>query len=157
RFPGKLKTCPTRHIPSNMDNDQPALEPSPTRTAVVRRPLPTWRLVLLLAWPILVQQLLILTVTLSDRYLAGLTGHVAYQAAHTTCAYLTWLLSSFTVLVGAGSTALVARCVGAGDWTRAVRATHQSLLLAACLGLAGTAAGLSGVKGLLWLLQLRGE
>jgi putative MATE family efflux protein len=140
-----------------MDNDATALEPPPTTTAVIHRNLPTWRLVLWLAWPVLVQQLLLLTVTLSDRYLAGKTEHVAYQAAQTTAFYLSWVITSFTILVSVGSTALVARFVGAGDHAGALRATHQSILLAVALGLAGTAAGLSGVDGLVWLLQLRGE
>jgi putative MATE family efflux protein len=137
--------------------EETAPVPLSAARAVINLPLPTWRLVVLLAWPILAQQLLILTVSLSDRYLAGRTEQIAYQSAHTTTAYLNWLIASFTVLVGVGSTALVARFVGAGDHSGAVRATHQSLLIAIALGIAGTAAGLLWVKEILWALQLRGE
>ena len=82
--------------------------------------------------------------------------HIAYQAAQTTAIYLSWLIASYTVLVSVGSTALVARFVGAGDWRAAVHATNQSILLAVLFGVAGTLAGLSGLDGLVWLLQLRG-
>lgn len=140
-----------------MDNDQLSLEAPPTTTAIIHRPLPTWRLVLHLAWPVLVQQLLILTVTLSDSYLAGREEDVAVQAAQTTAFYLGWVITSFTVLVSVGSTALVARFVGAGNHKTAVRATNQSILLAAALGLAATGVALAGVDALVWLLQLRGE
>jgi len=148
--PGKNLT------PLSSKSEKAAPIPVSAVRAVINLPLPTWRLVVLLGWPILAQQLLILTVSLSDRYLAGRTEQIAYQAAHTTTAYLNWLMASFTVLVSVGSTALVARFVGAGDHAGAVRATHQSLLLAVVLGLAGTAAGLLWIKELLWLLHLRG-
>jgi putative MATE family efflux protein len=140
-----------------MDNDVLALEPPATTTAIIHRKMPTWRLVLWLAWPVLVQQLLVLIVTLSDRYLAGKTEHVAYQAAQTTCFYLSWVITSFTILVSVGSTALVARFVGAGDHAGALRATHQSILLAVFFGVVGTIVGLLGVDGLVRLLQLNGE
>lgn len=81
---------------------------------------------------------------------------VAYQSAQTTAGYLSWFLSSFTVLVAVGATAVVARHVGAGEWELANRATHQALILAALFGLAGSIAGLLGVDLLVWLLQLRG-
>jgi putative MATE family efflux protein len=165
---------------------------------------PTWRLVLALALPALAQQYLILTVALSDRFLAGhfaapherveALGHrltalgllassppgsalparvaiaetsweagrqatarqMSYQAAQTTAAYLAWFISSYTVLVSVGSTALVARFTGAGERAAAVHATNQSILLAAGLGLAGAAGGLVGLEGLIGLLQLHG-
>src|SRR5207249_1213339 len=37
----------------------------------------------------------------------------AYQSAQTTALYLVWFLSSYIILVSVGSTALVARFVGA--------------------------------------------
>ena len=139
-------------------DDQPA-----PAAAVIDRPGSTVRLVLLLAWPVLVQQLLILAVNLSDFFLAGWfpppdrSQHVAYQAAQTTAGYLDWLITCFTVFVTVGSTALVARFVGARDRAAAVHATNQSITLAAVFGLAGTAAGLSGVEDLVRLLDLTGD
>jgi putative MATE family efflux protein len=168
--------------------------------------LPSWRLVINLAWPVLAQQALILSVTLSDAFLAGyfqpvpaplqveavanytmawgclapsagpggliapgaaetlwgagqyvMSRHVAYQAAQTTAHYLAWFINSYAILVSVGSTALVARMVGAGDWRTAVRATNQSILIATVLGVAGSVAGLVGLDWGVWLLQLRGE
>jgi putative MATE family efflux protein len=124
--------------------------------------LPTWRQVLTLAWPVLTQQLLILLVALSDQFIAGRfkppdeTRHVAYQAAQTTAIYLSWLFNSYTIFVSVGSTALVARFIGARDWPSAIRVTNQSIVLAVFLGLLGTIAGLAVLDGLIWLLELRG-
>jgi putative MATE family efflux protein len=83
--------------------------------------------------------------------------HIAYQSAQTTAHYLAWFITSYTVIVSVGSTALVARFVGAGDWRAAIRATNQSLLLAAFFGLLGTAIGLVGMGRIVELLQLHGE
>jgi putative MATE family efflux protein len=82
---------------------------------------------------------------------------VSYQAAQTTANYLAWFISSYIVLVSVGSTALVARFTGAGDRRSAVHVTNQSILLAAVLGLAGSAVGLSTLEELIALLQLRGD
>jgi putative MATE family efflux protein len=168
--------------------------------------LPTWRVVLALALPVLGQQVLVFSVGLSDRFLAGhfqpvpprlraealghrllamgLVGgggpgcglapalaaeapweagrqigarHVAYQSAQTTANYLAWFITSYTVLVSVGSTALVARFVGAGDRPLAIRVADQSVLLAILLGLVGTVVGLAGLDRLTVALQLRGE
>jgi putative MATE family efflux protein len=123
----------------------------------------TWREVLRLAWPVLARQFLILLVGLSDRYLAGHfhphdeSQQVSYQAAQTTANYLSWLIACYTVLVSVGSTALVARFVGAGNRRLAIRVTHQSIILAVVFGLAGSAAGLWGMDTLLTVLQLQGD
>jgi putative MATE family efflux protein len=116
------------------------------------------RRVLALAWPVLLQQLLILSVQLSDRYLAGnYLEEISYQAAQTNAQYLTWFLTSFTVLISVGSTALVARLVGAGDRASANRVTDQSILLATVFGLAIGVIGLLGAPSLVRLLQLHGD
>src|SRR5262249_22545891 len=110
-----------------------ALNPELPRTLDASRP--TGERLVALAWPVLTQQLLLMCVGLWDQYLAANTQpadpslHVAYQAAQTTANYVVWTLYSLTILVGVGSTALVARCVGAGDRPGAVRATNQSILL----------------------------
>lgn len=149
--------------------EQPeSVDPLPAEAAsgfasVVENDTPTWRIVLHLAWPALAQQVLVLVVGLSDRFLAGHfqpadpSKHAAYQAAQTTAHYLSWFISSYTVLVSVGSTAMVARFVGAGDQKGAVRATNQSILLALVLGVAGTILGLTCIEGIVWLLQLRGD
>ena len=172
---------------------------------LIDRPGPTWWLVVTLALPVLAQQFLILSVGLSDRFLAGhlqplprqqqaealghrltalglgaagLTSgsaasvlgaeasweaarqiesqHIAYQSAQTMAIYLGWMISSFTVLVSVGSTALVARFIGAGDHDAAVEVTNQSIVLAVALGLLGTVVGLCSLDRFIALMQLRG-
>jgi putative MATE family efflux protein len=117
----------------------------------------TTSLVLTLAWPVLLQNWLVVAVTFSDRLLAGLTEQTAAQAAQTTAVYLAWMLSSYTVLVTIGSTTLVAHLIGAGDRAKANQVLHQSLLLAVALGVFGSVAGLIFLERGLALLQLHGE
>ncbi len=127
-------------------------------------PLPNWRLVLALSLPVLAQQGLYFVVNLSDRYLAG---HLdvpnpevlkAVQAAQTTAHYLAWFITCYTVLVTVGSTALVARCIGAGERRLAVEVTHQALLLAVFLGALATLwAFLGGVRWMVHTLNLEGR
>jgi putative MATE family efflux protein len=136
--------------------------PQHSEPALIDRPCPTWRLVLFLAWPAWLQQLLNLVVSLSDRFLAGrvrtsdAASQMAAQAAQTTAFYLAWFISCYTVLVSVGSTALVARFIGAGDRDGAIHATNQSIVLAVFLGLGGSVAALLGLPALLDALQLHG-
>ena len=62
--------------------------------------------------------------------------------------YLYWFVSSYTVIVSVGATALVARFVGAGDWRLARHATGQAVVLAVFFGGLGSAAGLLGLPSL---------
>lgn len=109
---------------------------------------PVWKQVLHLAWPVLAQQALLFCVGVYDRYLVGNnppgdpSQHVAFQAAQTNAQYLAWFISSYTVIVSVGSTALVARFTGAREHESANTAMHQSILLAIILGTAGSVAGL---------------
>jgi putative MATE family efflux protein len=82
---------------------------------------------------------------------------VEYQAAQTTASYIDWFITSCSVLISAGATALVARFVGAGDRQGAVRVTHQALLLAVLLGTVGAVAGVFGAGPAMRLLNLQGE
>jgi putative MATE family efflux protein len=122
----------------------------------------TWRLVLLLAVPALAQQMLVLTVSLSDRWLAGHAHapdpeeQIALQAAQTTANYLAWFISSYTVLIGVGSTALVAHAIGAGDRRGAIHVANQSLVLGVILGLGGSFLALFCLPYLIDMLQLHG-
>jgi putative MATE family efflux protein len=179
------------------------VEPSPPAARLIDLTGPTWRVVIWLAWPVLVQQFLAFAVILSDSFLAGhfqtvppeqvyeavghrllavgtlagsaglgemvaadvpweagrqiMSRHVAAQAAQTTAGYLAWFIVSYTILVSVGSTALVARFVGAGDRSAANAVTHQSALLSVVVGLLGSAAGLAGLPELIHALQLQGD
>jgi MATE family, multidrug efflux pump len=124
---------------------------------------PTWRLVLRLAWPVLVQQFLILSVGLYDQFLAGNNApndpnlHIGYQAAQTTANYIAWFISSCAALVSVGATALVARFVGGGDLASAIRTTNQSILLAIVIGVAGTPLLLAILPWGVHVMGLQGE
>lgn len=129
----------------------------------VRRAGPIWKSVLALALPALAQQYLHLIVRLSDQYLADnfelpdLAHRKVYLAALTTAGYLYWFVSSYTVLVAVGATALVARFVGAQDFALAKHATGQAVVLGIVFGLLGTVGGLLGLPWLVSALQLEGE
>jgi putative MATE family efflux protein len=124
---------------------------------------PAWRLVLQLAWPVWIYQLLGLAVEFCDRLLAGRYLHLpeerqlAAQAAQTTATYLAWMLTNYSVLVQVGSTALVARFCGARDYSAANRATNQAMLLAAVLGVIGSVTGLLILPSLLDWMHMHGE
>ncbi len=123
-----------------------------TRTAVSR--------VLRLAWPVLMQQALILAAQLYDFWIAGQNQpedpnlHSAYQAAQTTVGYLNWCVSCFAVLVSVGSTALVARFIGGNRTEDADRVTNQSIILAFIAGPIITALGLWQSHNLVSILSL---
>jgi putative MATE family efflux protein len=82
----------------------------------------------------------------------------AVQAAQTTAHYLAWAITSYTVFVTVGSTALVARFVGARDMALARAVLHQSLILAAIFGGFLTIAGLAGgIEAVVGVLNLQGD
>ncbi|HLJ11133.1 MAG TPA: MATE family efflux transporter [Planctomycetaceae bacterium] len=97
--------------------------------------------VLSLALPALGEQLLNFCVSLFDTYLAGQvsTAHHEVGVYTTTvgiASYISWLATLVFALVGTGTTALVARARGAGDFDEANRLANRSLTLAGALGLA---------------------
>lgn len=151
---------PTEHGPETNETLASPVANARTHFSLDR---PTWRLILALALPALAQQYLLLLVRLSDNYLAGNLEipdpdelkH--YQSAMTTAGYLYWFVSSYTILVSVGSTALVARFTGAGDGSGANRAVGQSVILGIAFGLAGSIAALLGLSTLVSSLQLTGE
>src|SRR5262245_6638315 len=135
------ETMPARAAAEGAALPALAAEPSPPPVNAAL-PLPTWHLVIALALPVLGQQGLQFLVNLSDRYLAGNIPHAAnlsaLQAAQTTAHYLAWFINCYNVLVTVGSTALVARFIGAGDRAHASLVTHQALLLALFFAAIGT-------------------
>jgi putative MATE family efflux protein len=120
-------------------------EPNPP---TVGSPTGLARRVFQLAWPVLALNALVLAVDHSDRYLVGnlpateADAKQSMMAAQTTAHYVAWFISSYTVLVSVGATAVVARCIGAGDPLTANRATHQAIILAGVVGIIGAAGGL---------------
>jgi len=87
-----------------------------------------------LAWPTLIEQLLGLAVGLVNTYLVGHIGASALAAVGLSTQIVNLLIGLFSA-VGVGSTALVARLVGADDPQEAERIAGQSFLLAVAIGL----------------------
>jgi putative MATE family efflux protein len=109
--------------------------------AAVSAPRGLRRRVLTLAVPALGEQFLNFCVSLFDTYLAGQvsTGEHGVGVYTTTvgiAAYISWLATLIFSLVGTGTTALVARARGGGDFERANRFANRSLAVAGGLGLA---------------------
>ena len=110
--------------------------------------------VLRLAWPALLQQYTFFLIQQYDQFLARYFSE-EHQAALTTANYLYWFTSSYSVIVGAGATALVGRCFGARDFTLANRATGQAIVLAVAFGTFATAAAFAGLTTLMMAIELQ--
>ena len=110
-----------------------------------------------LAGPVLIEQVLGMLVGLSDTLLAGHYLSQSHLAAMTLLAYLLWAFNGLFSVIAIGSTAMVARFIGAGDYEDANRAAHQSLLVGTVLALVATAAMLALGPRLVGLLGLTGE
>jgi putative MATE family efflux protein len=96
------------------------------------------RQVLGLAWPAVVEQILIVGVDLTDLFIVGHLGAVALSAVGLT-GQVVLLAIAFFSAIGVGCLALIARQIGAGAHAEAGRILQQSILVAAALG---TLAGL---------------
>ena len=94
---------------------------------------PVGRGVLVLALPVLVEQLLSFGVGMVDTYLASMSTDAT--TAVGSAAYVGWLASLIMSFVGTGTTALVARHWGAGERDAANLIANRSMAMAACMGL----------------------
>ena len=65
-----------------------------------------------LAWPVLIEQSLVMLVGLGDTWLAGHYLERPHLAAINFLVYVLWFLASLFAAAGIGATALVARFVG---------------------------------------------
>ncbi|NBB83163.1 MAG: MATE family efflux transporter [Alphaproteobacteria bacterium] len=117
---------------------EPSVEPasqlqySPAVPAGLPR-LPLWRQVLALAvWPLL-EQFMGATVGFVDTALAGRLDPAATEAIGSA-GYVIWLMGIMQGAVGVGSTAVIARAVGANRYGEADHALGQSILLALIWG-----------------------
>jgi putative MATE family efflux protein len=93
---------------------------------------------LVLATPVIGEQLLSMTVGLTDVWLAG---HLGKQSADATAAvgsisYFLWLIGLITGTINAGSTAIIARATGARHRSLANKVCGQSVTAAMLMGLA---------------------
>ena len=95
--------------------------------------------VLMLAWPVLGEQMLNSAVSFVDIYLAGNLPEadvVASTSAVGFAAYVSWLGSMVATLVGIGTGALVSRFWGSGRRRAAKLVLNRSVALAAVVGTA---------------------
>ena len=95
-----------------------------------------------LAWPAVVEQVLIAGVDLTDLFIVGHLGAAALTAVGLT-GQVVMLSTAFFGAIAVGCMAVVARRIGAGERAEAARTVQQALLAAAVLG--GIAAVIAGV------------
>lgn len=117
----------------------------------------TFRPMLWLTLPVLVEQILHILVGFTDLWLTGnYLQEEAYVAAMTLMIYALWLVGNVFGFVALGSTAMIARFAGARDDSMVNRVMNQSItsgliwsltLIAVCLPLAGYFPAVMGLKG----------
>lgn len=90
------------------------------------------RLILGLAWPVVADMLLQTTTQIVDMVMVGRLGPAAVAAVGLSLQPLSFALSVFSG-VAVGTTAIVARLMGAREEEKAARAAAQSFLFAVCL------------------------
>jgi len=110
-----------------------------------------------LAWPVLIEQFLVILVGLVDTWLTGQFLEQHHLAAMNLMAYALWLLPATFAAVGMGATALIARFVGAKDMSSAHRATNQAFVLGLGLSVAVTAVALPLAPAWVGAMQLKGD
>jgi putative MATE family efflux protein len=118
----------------------------------------SFRPMLRLALPVLAEELLRLMVGYTDWWLVSryLPGAVP-KAAMGLMAYLMWMLPCMFAAIAIGSTAVVAREVGAGNRSTASRVAWQSCLLGTGISLAAVVLLLWGGDSFVRLLGLQSE
>ncbi len=121
-------------------SEVPDVSGSERRTSIVHGNLRSTLFVL--ALPILAEQFLNSFVGFVDTFLSGHVTPDAHSelnrhatAAIGVAAYVGWLASLLFAFVGVGTTALVSRHWGAGEYEQANRIANRSMLLALLLGL----------------------
>ncbi|MCH8964941.1 MAG: polysaccharide biosynthesis C-terminal domain-containing protein, partial [Planctomycetes bacterium] len=92
--------------------------------------------IVVLALPVLGEQFCNILVGLVDTFLAGRFLNKEAITAVGIASYVSWLATMLSGFIGVGSTALIARAVGAGDSVQANRLANQSMGLAGFLGFA---------------------
>ena len=113
-----------------------------------------------LALPILAEQFLCFCVGFVDTFLSGSLPQAISRDATSAvgvAAYVGWLASLLFGLVGAGTTALVARAWGGGDRAEANRIANRSIALAGLLGIGVFALMYLSAPAFARFLEMEGE
>ncbi len=93
-----------------------------------------WLTILILAWPIFVEQVLTSLVQAVDTAMVGSLGAVATTSVSISSSP-NMLLNGVVMSLGVGFTSLIARSVGAGDTKRAKTLIRQAILMVFALGI----------------------
>ena len=101
------------------------------------RSIPTWKLVIMLAWPSIIEQLLHTAVNYVDTAMVGSIGTYA-TAAIGVCTSTIFLLMGVMNATGLGFSVMVARKIGEGNHEEARTILRQSMLAVAVVGLSLT-------------------
>ena len=99
--------------------------------------IPTWKLVLMLAWPSIIEQLLHTAVNYVDTAMVGSIGTYA-TAAIGVCTSTIFLLMGVMNATGLGFSVMVARKIGEGNHEEARTILRQSMLAVVVVGLSLT-------------------
>ena len=113
------------HIPTASDSAKPhadALNPNISQVNGVGLA------IVVLALPVLGEQFCNILVGLVDTFLAGRFLNKEAIAAVGIASYVSWLATMLSGFIGIGSTALIARAVGARDPQQANRLANQSMV-----------------------------
>ena len=98
--------------------------------------------ILTLAWPTMLEQLMQTAVQYIDTAMVGSLGTSATAAVGATST-VNWLVNSSLSALGVGFLAFIARALGAGEAKRARGAAMQAVLAVLCMGALFTAVTLS--------------
>ena len=101
------------------------------------RSIPTWKLVIMLAWPSIIEQLLHTAVNYVDTAMVGSIGTYA-TAAIGVCTSTIFLLMGVMNATGLGFSVMVARKIGEGNHEEARTILRQSMLAVMVVGLSLT-------------------
>ena len=108
------------------------------RLDLLDKSIPSWKLILLLAWPTIIEQILHTAVNYVDTAMVGSIGTYA-TAAIGVCTSTIMLLMGVMNIAGIGFSVTVARRIGEGDHEAARTTMRQAMLSVVFIGLSLTA------------------
>ncbi len=105
---------------------------------ILDRSIPAWKVILLLAWPTIVEQILQTAVNYVDTAMVGSMGTTS-TAAIGVCTSTIWLIMGVMNAAGVGYSVMVARRIGEGNTEEARTTIRQAMLAVLAIGLSLTA------------------
>ncbi len=105
---------------------------------LLNKDIPSWKIILLLAWPTIIEQILHTAVNYVDTAMVGSMGTHA-TAAIGVCTSTIWLIMGVMNAAGVGYSVMVARRIGEGNNEEARTTIRQGMLAVVVIGLSLTA------------------